>query len=75
MRESDIGKYAADEAVKILNGVQASNIPQYTIKQYTVFINPNVEKSQGINLEELKNAAKQNRYKIAMIGEPNAVTK
>lgn len=62
--ESDIGKYSAKAAVKILNGTAAGEIPSYTMTQYSVFINPVAAKKQGINVSDLKAAAKKDGYTV-----------
>lgn len=62
--ESDIGKYSAKAAVKILNGTPAGKIPSYTMTQYSVFINPVAAQKQGINVSALKAAAKKDGYAV-----------
>jgi putative ABC transport system substrate-binding protein len=64
VRESDIGKYAADSAIKILKGEKAGSIPTYVMTQYTVFINNKAAATQHVNLPQLTKAATQNHYQI-----------
>lgn len=65
--ESDIGKYSAKAAVKMLNGTPANKIPSYTMTQYSVFINPAAAAKQGIDVNALKTAAKKAKYAVDLI--------
>ncbi len=62
--ESDIGKYSAKAAVKMLNGTPANKIPSYTMTQYSVFINPAAAQKQGIDINALKATAKKYDYSV-----------
>ncbi len=64
VRESDIGKIAANQTAKILKGTPAGNIPEFKMTHYTIFINLQSAKQQGVNVAQLKQVAKKLNYTV-----------
>ncbi len=54
VKESDIGIDSAASTLKILNGSKASDVPGFSMTQYTVFVNPSAAKIQGVNLADIQ---------------------
>lgn len=65
--EYQTGVDAAKIAIQILNGKKAGSIPVYMMKHTTVFLNPTASKTQNINPNAVKAAAKQSGYPVSIL--------
>lgn len=64
VRESDIGKNAADLIIKIFQGQNIKNIPSIVMKDYTVFINPKALSEQRVDVQQFKQRIKKLNYTV-----------
>lgn len=69
VKESQIGIEGAKLAAQVLRGVDISKLPMKTLDKFSVFINENAAKQQGLNLDLIKAAAKAQRYPVVLVGE------
>lgn len=62
--ENQIGVDGADLTLKVINGTSAGSIPIYAMTKYTVYLNADAAKIQGIDPQRIEAIAKQVGYPV-----------
>lgn len=68
-KELDIGRAGGEIAIQLFEGVSPKEIPIKPISTYTVFVNKEAAKKQGLTQKAIQDAAKSLGYPVEVVGE------